>query len=119
MNKNDVRLVCIIGFFSVVFIIFLKLFSKSGSTAFVYYDGNLIKTIDLGYDSNYVVNGYNGDVYISVLNGKIKVEDEESPLHLCSKQGYIDSSYESIVCLPNKIVINISSDSNIYDAVVK
>ena len=37
------------------------------------------------------------------------MDEEESPLHLCSKQGFIEESYESIVCLPNKIVIKISS----------
>jgi len=119
MNKSDLRLILIIGFLSVLFIVGVNLFSKKGSVALVYHDGILVRTIDLKYDSSNVVNGNNGEVHIKVSNGRIKVEEENSPLHLCSKQGYVDSSHESIVCLPNKIVINIKDDSSEYDAVVK
>ena len=99
-------------------IIFYKLFfSSSGSHALVYHDGNLVMDIDLNINGDYEVLGDNGSVFINVLDGKIRVNEENSPLHLCSRQGYISKSYESIVCLPNKIVINI--DSSDLDAVVK
>ena len=117
MNKSDIKLVLILLGISVIGIIVFKLFSKNGGSALVYHDGELIKTIDLSINDRYVVNGDNGDVVIVVSNGKIKVDEENSPLHLCSKQGYISNTYESIVCLPNKIVINISGDE--LDAVVK
>lgn len=117
MNKSDIKLVLILLGISVIGIIVFKFFSKSGGSALVYHDGVLIKTIDLSINDRYVVNGDNGDVVIVVNDGKIKVDSENSPLHLCSRQGYISNTYESIVCLPNKIVINISGDS--LDAVVK
>lgn len=119
MNKNDLRLIIILCVISICCIFIFKIFSKKGGNALVYYDGDLIKTINLNVDSDYIVSGFNGDVLINVKDGKIKVLDENSPLHLCSKQGYVGSNYESIVCLPNKIVINISDDSIEYDAVVK
>lgn len=119
MNKSDIKLVIILCFISLIGVFAFEFFSKEGGKALVYYDGDLVKTIDLSVDSDYVVDGANGDVLINVRSGKIKVEDENSPLHLCSKQGYVSASYESIVCLPNKIVINISSDNEDYDAVVK
>ena len=57
----------------------------------------------------------NGNVKIKAGNGRIKVIEETSEKHLCSKQGYIEESYETIVCLPNKIVIKITSGEK-YDA---
>lgn len=117
MNKSDFKLVGILLTVSLIGILGFKLFSKSGNSAFVYHDGNLVLTIDLSVDKEYVVAGDLGDVAIVVRDGKIKVEEETSPLHLCSKQGFIDNSTESIVCLPNKIVINIGD--NEFDAVVK
>lgn len=117
MNKSDIKLVVFLLIISIIGIICFKLFSKKGDVAYIYHDGNLVLTIDLGIDNDYVVNGDLGDVFIVVLGGKIKVEDETSPLHLCSLQGFIDSGSESIVCLPNKVVINIGN--NLYDAVVR
>ena len=60
-----------------------------------------------------LVTRINNDVRIKVKNKKIKVLKEDSPLHLCSKQGYISKSYESIICLPNKIVIKLENNSDI------
>ena len=117
MNKSDIKLVIVLLIVSIIGVIVFKLVGESGGSALVYHDGELIKTIDLSIDNKYVVNGDNGDVVIVVSGGKIKVDEENSPLHLCSKQGYISNTYESIVCLPNKIVINISGYE--LDAVVK
>lgn len=117
MNKSDLKLVIVLLIVSIIGVVVFRLVGKSGGSALVYHDGELIKTIDLSIDNRYVVNGDNGDVVIVVNDGKIKVDEENSPLHLCSRQGYISNTYESIVCLPNKIVINISGDE--LDAVVK
>lgn len=117
MNKSDIKLVFVLLIVSIIGVVVFKFLGKSGGSALVYYDGELIETIDLSIDDRYIVNGFNGDVVIVVNDGKIKVDEENSPLHLCSRQGYISDTYESIVCLPNKIVINISGDE--LDAVVK
>lgn len=120
MNKQDIILVTtillIVGFIFIVF----KITEKDNiSNALVYYEDDLVLTIDLTLDEQeYIVEGENGPVTITAGNGKVKVEDEDSPLHLCSKQGYISKSYESIVCLPNKIVIKLEDDSSL-DAIVK
>lgn len=117
MNKSDVKLVIILLFVSIVGIICFKLFSRRGNNAYVYHDGNLVLTIDLSIDNDYVVKGDLGDVFIVVRDGRIKVDNETSPLHLCSMQGFVSDSNQSIVCLPNKVVINIGD--NELDAVVK
>jgi len=117
MNKSDIKLIAVLLILSFWGILSFKFFSKKGSSAYVYHDGNLVLTIDLSIDNDYVVDGDLGDVSIVVRDGKIKVEDENSPLHLCSLQGFIDSSNESIVCLPNKVVINVGG--NDFDAVVR
>lgn len=106
MKKNDIILIILILIIAFSMIIYPK---KSSEKALVYYENNLVLTIDLNQNKEYDVKGYNGNVHIVVNNKKIKVEDENSPKHICSKQGYISSSNETIVCLPNKIVIKIDS----------
>ena len=120
MNKQDKILTVVIIIFILIILLIFKVTEKTDNlNAFVYYEDDLILTIDLNEEEKiYEVDGYNGTVYISAGNGKVKVEDEDSPLHLCSKQGYISKSYETIVCLPNKIVVKIEAASDI-DAIVK
>ena len=112
MNKSDIKLIIIILLIAITVLFVIAIIDKDNSKeALVYYDNNLVLTIDLNESEEkiYIVDGFNGEVKIIAGNGKIKVDEEESPLHLCSKQGFIEESYESIVCLPNKIVIKISS----------
>ena len=118
LNKYDFILLISLIILSIISIIMIKFNDKKGKIAVVYYDNKIIKKIDLSINKTYTVKGYNGNVKIIVKNNKIKVDSEKSPLHLCSKQGYISKSYETIVCLPNKIVIEIDSSEEI-DTVVK
>ena len=120
MNKDDLKLVSILLIMASIFLIGFKLIEKKeNKKAIVYYENKEVLIIDLNENKNYVVDGFNGEVNIVVKDGKIKVDEEKSPLHLCSKQGYISSTYETIVCLPNKITIKIEANDNSLDTVVK
>lgn len=114
MNKNDFKLILILVLISLIFITYFKVFNnETSNTAHVYYENEVVLKIDLTKDNEYDVEGYNGNIHIVVKDNKIKVDEENSPKHLCSKQGFISSSNESIVCLPNKVVIKILSKDDI------
>lgn len=116
MNKKDILLCIILLVISLSLYLIFNLFQDKGNKkAIVYYDSKEVLSIDLSNKEyqEYTVKGYNGDVRIESLNGMVRVKEEVSPLHLCSRQGYISKSYESIICLPNKIVIEIEGSSNI------
>lgn len=120
MNKKDIILIIIVFIISISMLIYLYFKNDNNyNKAVVYHNNNIIKTIDLNINDKYTVQGDNGEVMIEVLDHKIRVTNENSPLHLCSKQGFIDKSYESIVCLPNKIVIKLVNDNETVDGVVK
>ena len=113
MNKSDIILMLIVITITLLLFIFLK--QDKSNVANVYYENNIIKTIDLNKDEFYKVEGYNGEVLIEVKNNKIRVIKETSPYNLCSKQGFVDSV--PIICLPNKIIIKIEKTD--IDAVVR
>lgn len=116
MNKDDINLVIMIGLISLLIIIAIFFTYKDGSKeAKIYYKDNLVLTIDLEKKETkeYYVTGKNGKIIILHQNGKIKVLEENSPLHICSKQGFISESYETIVCLPNEVIIKIVTKNNL------
>lgn len=106
---------------SLLCMLLLNNIQSTNAVAKIYYDNKLVETIDLSVDKvqTFEIEGYNGVVLLETKKNAIRVVEEESPLHLCSQMGYIDSSYETIVCLPNKIVVKIEESKNEIDTVVK
>ncbi|MBW4827274.1 MAG: NusG domain II-containing protein [Clostridiaceae bacterium] len=56
--------------------------------------------------------GYN---LIEIGDGKVRVIEADCPDQLDVKQGYIDSPGEVIVCLPNKLVVEIKGKTKDED----
>ena len=113
MKQSDILLIIVILLIAGIVFVSYKKEEPDNMVAKVYYEDKLELTIDLNENKEYDVEGYNGNVHIVVEDKKIKVEEENSPKHLCSKQGFISSSNQTIVCLPNKIVITIEGNDSI------
>ena len=117
VNKNDIKLVVILGIIIVGIFIFINVTKEDGSMAEVYYEDEKVLTIDLNIDSEYTVDGELGNVVLEVKDKKIRVKEENSPLNICSKEGFIGDSSRTLMCLPNKIIVKIVGESEI-DGVV-
>jgi hypothetical protein len=48
-----------------------------------------------------------GEMIIEIKDKKVRVKKEESPLHYCSVQGWVDSVAKPIVCLPNAVIVTV------------
>lgn len=114
MNKKDVLLIFVVLIISLLFI--FKPNNNNNKYALVYYEDKVILKVKLDKHQKYSVKGYLGDVIIETDIGKVRVSEETSKYHLCSKQGYVSNNVP-IVCLPNKIIIKIEEESEL-DAVV-
>ena len=121
MNKSDIKLIIIILVLSSLFLIKFYLNKvDTNKVAKVYYKNEIVLEIDMQKEEikKHTIKGTNGDVVILYENGKIKVQEEISRRNLCSKQGFIKESYESIICLPNEVVIKIEAKDSL-DTVIK
>lgn len=76
-------------------------------------DNKLVKEIPINNSNEskiYSFNFNNHTGYIESKSGKVRMLEmskELCPNGICSDTGWIDKSYQSIVCLPNKIVITV------------
>lgn len=109
MNKTDIKLIITIIIITTVTITIINLSKKETSAAIVYYEDKEVLKIDMNINKEYTIKGYLGDVKIEVKDHKLRVIEESSPNHICSKMGYIKDSTKSLVCLPNKIIIKIKN----------
>lgn len=80
---------------------------RHGSTAEIYSDGELIRTVRLDEtDEPYVIN-INGHNSVLVEKRSISMCYADCPDKLCMKTGSISDGKKAIVCLPNKIIVRI------------
>jgi hypothetical protein len=81
-------------------------------------DNKVAKTIpmtNLSESSTYEFKFNNNIGYVEVKDGKVrmlKMDKEICPDVICSETGWIDKAYQSIVCLPNKIVVTIEGNKD-------
>jgi hypothetical protein len=66
-------------------------------------------------DTLLVIPGPLGETKVRVENKRVWIEDAPCPNRLCMRQGKISRPGESIICIPNRIVITI--EGNPLDAI--
>ena len=92
-----------------VFII-TSLTKENGAVARVSVDGRVIKEYSLSVDGKYTLNG--GTNVLVIENGKAYVSYASCPDGLCKNQGRVSHTGERIVCLPNRVMIEIIGASD-------
>lgn len=95
--------------------------SKTAKTAEIIQNGEVIRTVDLQnvptpYEFEVISpdGGYNT---VRVEYGKIGIIHASCPDQICVNQGFITSGVLPVVCLPNRLSIVITDESNELDAV--
>jgi len=97
----------------------LLLARDGGETAAVYQDGKLLRSIDLSaVDAPYtfVIEGPGGSNTVEVERGRIRVSHADCPDQVCVRQGWLTSA-APIVCLPHKLVIELTGSGGEIDGV--
>lgn len=77
----------------------------------IYRDGEVYFTGALSEDNSIsVTDSYGNYNLILIDNNTVKMSDAQCPDKLCIKHGSISKNGESIICLPNKVVVQITSE---------
>lgn len=106
-KRNDLILIGVILVISLVSLLVFFLTRSNGKKAIIYYDGEVIKEVNLNKDQEFEVEGLISNVLISIKDGRIAIIESGCSNKICINTGYIEYSNENIVCLPNKISIVI------------
>ena len=82
---------------------------KTGAYAEVYVDGALYDTLPLNQDATLDLE----HLKIVVSGGAVRVQDADCPDKICEKSGAISKAGQTIVCLPNRVVVKIAGKSEV------
>lgn len=117
-GRNDIILISVIVIISVALLLIWKLVylkgqdTDSDACVEVTIDGRTYGTYPLSKDDTIKIKNGDGDVTntLVIKGGVADMTSADCPDHLCVKQKAISKAGESIICLPNKVVVTVKSD---------
>lgn len=112
---NDIFTLIILLIISVTLVFIPKISEKNtGQYISVFKDGIVVETLSLEKDTVY--NVPDTDYTLEIKSKKVTVLSSQCPDKICEKM-FVSSDGGSIICLPSKIVIRLSSEKteNLYD----
>lgn len=115
--KGDIILISSIliaaGFIYLIFTFFAK---KPGEYVRIKVDGKVMYELDLSADTSKMLTGYNGGSNELIIKDRnVYIKDADCPDKLCINMGTISKTGETIVCLPHRIVIEITDSKGSKD----
>jgi len=117
MKKNDLILIIIvIVLAAAAFLIHNFMGGDNAGVVTVKVDGELKGTYSLLENQEIEING--GSNILVIKDGEADMTWADCPDKLCVKQKSVSKNNENIICLPNKVIVEVESDENSeYDAV--
>ena len=103
--KNDMILILLLVLLALVAGAALLLFKSDGDAVIVSVDGEVIAEYPLSEDIEVEIKSDGGYNILIIEDGKARVESASCPDGICSAHRPIFRDGESIICLPNKVVI--------------
>lgn len=107
--KNDVIFILSLLLVAAVFCACFFLFAKEGNTVVVTLNGEIYGEYSLGTDRSVDIRTDGSLNTFVISGGKVYMEHASCPDGICTAHRPIFRDGESIVCLPNKVVITIAS----------
>lgn len=119
--RNDIILICSVIVFTLIILVAITLINKTGSEVIIEQNSKQVAVLDLNKDQEY--NLYNGDKIcntVVIKNGEAYMIYTDCKDKICVNHNKISKNNESIICLPNKIIVTVTnSNNNEVDGVAK
>lgn len=91
--------------------------SREQPVAYIYQDNRLLGAFQLDREQTILV----GDkarphMTIEIKNGAIRVAQADCPKGICKQAGWVRTPGRTIVCVPNRVLIQLKGEQKGYDA---
>ncbi len=119
-RKNDIILALALIAIAVLIWLFTYLSRSEGASVSVTVNGELFGEYPLNTDTEIRIGDGESYNILVIKNGEAQVAEASCPDKLCINQGKISYEGQSIICLPNKVVVEVKGGKKSdYDAVAK
>lgn len=116
MTRDDIKIIITILIISIISIWTFKLIKPYEKNQYVVIkqEEKVLKNILIKDDGIYEFNFNNNVGYVEIKNNEVRMlpmDKNICPKRICSETSWINKSYESIVCLPNKLIVTFEKKS--------
>ncbi len=121
MKKSVIIFIIVLSLifiFGVIGWVVLTAAPTDAPVAYIYSDGDLIRTAKLSQEAEFTVRYGDGYNTIKVIDGAIFVTDASCPDGVCISTGKISHGAVPIICMPNHLEIIVKSSDDTTDAVI-
>ena len=120
VKKADIILLVVLVVIGLLSTVYIAASKSGGDTVIIEQNGKLYGKYSLYQDAEVDViatDSIRSDVHVSICGGTAKVTKSGCKNQVCVRHSEISSTGESIICLPNKVVVRIEGKGGGYDAV--
>ena len=120
IKKADIILLIVLVAIGLAATVMVGVSKSSGDTVLIENHGDLFGKYSLHEDREIdvpCVDSVGSDLHVSISGGTVKVTSSGCANQLCVKHSAISRTGESIICLPNRIVVKIEGKGGGYDAI--
>lgn len=116
MKKGDIILICVILFLGLSGFFLVKFMNREeGGTVTVTVDGQVYETYNLNEDQEVTLDFEGGYNRFQIKDGEVSMTEADCPDRYCVKHAPIHKVNETIICLPHKVVLEITAGSEEKD----
>jgi hypothetical protein len=114
MNKKRNDLILLLGIVLVAALVLVAfhLLKADGATVEVTKNGKKIAEYPLTQNAEIRLDGAAGHAILIIEDGQAYIKEASCPDKLCIKQGKINKNGETVICLPNKLVVTVNSEDD-------
>ncbi|MDF2486313.1 MAG: putative rane protein [Herbinix sp.] len=113
IKKNDIILIGVVLLLGLAFIIFINLTKEEGSKVVITVEGEVYDTLYLKENTTYTLELKDGTYNtFEIKDGYVDMSDASCPDKICVNHKSIHYNNETIVCLPNKVVLEVMGSEN-------
>ena len=117
-RRNDIILFAVIIILAIAGLFILNFSRAEGNSVIILIDGVETARYSIHSDIEKVIETEWGSNTLVIKSGKVSVKNATCPDLVCEKHREISKDGETIVCLPHKLVIEISKQTDNLDVVV-
>jgi hypothetical protein len=88
----------------------MRSFHREGRVVVIELDGEEVGNFSLEETRLIPIKGKLGTTWVKISEKGVRILDSPCPYKLCVKSGPIRGSGETLICLPNKVVVRITGD---------